>query len=371
MFNDEKRLIGKISMRANALEDIICALIRNINPEEREPIVFSKIALEFKSISGYRFTEFFQVKPGDFALEYKGSKLRFSRDHNTPPLLQCARIKGPWLPIPVPSESLLQWARENSSKVVEDVDFADAGRRFGDMDAVILAWFGIKSIMRTTTVEQEKNVSVVHRASTAGFYAKPPNSTCIIGSIHTGVYHHVAENAKGVVVVFNGQMDADITAYLPVSSLPAGTDINSLISKTGRFVIIGRKDPDKILLDLAPKLDFPPMQIGRLHETIERVSEIEAEVLRLKEMLLSLEESHVVEALPLAERVFSMSLGRIVAKSSKAWNCRGLTDMEITQRGASVYNSPEELTSPSSLDENSEIPYAAVIQTIRALRQNI
>lgn len=131
MFNDEKRLIGKISMRANALEDIICALIRNINPEEREPIVFSKIALEFKSISGYRFTDFFQVKPGDFALEYKGSKLRFSRDHNTPPLLQCARIKGPWLPIPAPSESLLQWARENSSKAFEEVDFTDAGRRRG------------------------------------------------------------------------------------------------------------------------------------------------------------------------------------------------------------------------------------------------
>jgi hypothetical protein len=371
MFNDEKRLIGKISMRANALEDIICALIRNINPEEREPIVFSKIALEFKSISGYRFTEFFQVKPGDFALEYKGSKLRFSRDHNTPPLLQCARIKGPWLPIPAPSESLLQWARENSSKAFEEVDFADAGRRMGDSDAAILAWFRFKSILQTSATGREKNISVGHRVSMEGFYVRPPNSTCTIGSIHTGVYHHIAENGKGIVVVFNGQMDADITAYLPISSFPGGTDINSLISRTDRFVIIGRKDPDKILLNLAPKSDFPPMKMGRLQETIARVSEIESEVMRLKEMLLSVDESRVIEALPLAERVFAMSLGRIVAKASMSWNCRGLTDVEIIQRGASVYNSPQELSTPSAIDENSEIPYAAVIQTIRALRQNI
>ena len=72
----------------------------------------------------------------------------------------------------------------------------------------------------------------------------------------------IAENGKGIVVVFNGQMDADITAYLPISSFPGGTDINSLISRTDRFVIIGRKDPDKILLNLAPKSDFPPMKMG-------------------------------------------------------------------------------------------------------------
>ena len=37
-------------------------------------------------------------------------------------------------------------------------------------------------------------------------------------------------------------------------------------------------------------------------------------------MLLSVDESQVIEALPLAERVFAMSLGRIVAKASMSWN---------------------------------------------------
>lgn len=371
MINDSKKFVEESAKRVRVLEDVVCALLRSLSPDDRNPVVFSRVAIEFKSVTGCRFSDYFQKKPSEFAMDYAGERLQFSRDHNTPPLLQCARVKGPWTPIPPPSEDLLEWAKSCSSKEIEDVDLDEAERRFDDRDAVIMAFFRTKAMLQPQATEAGKRFPGDSRSMMGGFCARQPNETCVIGSVHSGVYHHLAENGRGIVVVFNGADDANITAYLPASSLPPGTEMEDLVSKEGRFTIIGRKSPNKILLEPAMQRNFPPLGSKNVIDTIERIGEIEAEVCRLKAMLQSLEDSRVIEAIPLAERVLSASLGRIIAKSIKTWNGRGLTAGEIRQRGVTVYERPAELTDPLATGETSEIPYDAVMQAIRAFRQDI
>lgn len=196
-------------------EELIFSVLRAIAPESREPVLFSQIAVYFKSPTpqGVRFADIVGMRPGAFAEQYRGTKLRFSRDNNTPPLLYCARTEGPWTAVPEETRDLWEWA-DQAPLDLNSVNFKDAADRW-DLQAVMLAWL-------------RKRVN--HASQQVGIR---------VGCRYEGTLQRLTKDGKGAVICFTTPAVEGVTGYLPLAALPIENGIlDRLAKETATFRIL-------------------------------------------------------------------------------------------------------------------------------------